>query len=68
MRQNGEPCTLLDKSRLNGDANWNPGPNGHRRFAKGDELEISGLSLNAGDSIEIIYTQTGDVLLQTTVT
>ena len=68
VRQNGEPCTLLDKSRLNGDANWNPGPNGHRRFAKGDELEISGLSLNAGDSIEIIYTQTGDVLLQTTVT
>jgi len=31
-------------------------------------LEIAGLSLNTGDYIEIVYTQTGDVLLQTTVT
>jgi membrane-associated protease RseP (regulator of RpoE activity) len=68
VRQNGEPCTLSNKSRLNGDVRWNPGPNRYTRFAPGDELEISGLSLNAGDSIEILYTQTGDVLLQTTVT
>jgi len=68
VRQNGEPCTLSKKSRLNGDANWNPGPNRYTQFAVGDELEIAGLSLNTGDSIEIVYTQTGDVLLQTTVT
>jgi membrane-associated protease RseP (regulator of RpoE activity) len=68
VRQNGEPCTLSNKSRLNGDANWNPGPNRYTRFAAGDKLEISGLSLNAGDSIEILYTQTGDILLRVTVT
>ncbi|NAS88816.1 peptidase [ANME-1 cluster archaeon AG-394-G21] len=68
VRQNGELCTLSNKSRLNGDANWNPGPNRYTQFAVGDELEISDLSLNTGDSIEIVYTQTGDVLLQTTVT
>lgn len=68
VRQNGEPCTLSNKSRLNGNANWNPGPNRYTQFAAGDELEISGLSLNTGDSIEILYTQTGEVLLQTTVT
>ncbi|HID19960.1 MAG TPA: peptidase [Methanophagales archaeon] len=68
VKQNGEPCTLSGKSRLNGDDRWNPGPNRYTRFAPGDELEISGLSLNAGDSIEIHYTQTGDILLRTTVT
>jgi membrane-associated protease RseP (regulator of RpoE activity) len=68
VRQNGALCTLSDKSRLNGAAMWNPGPNRYTQFAVGDELEISGLSLNTGDSIEIVYTQTGDVLLQTTVT
>ena len=68
VRQNGELCTLSDKSRLNGDVRWNPGPNRYTRFAPGDELEISGLSLNTGDSIEIHYTQTGDILQRTTVT
>ena len=68
VRQNGELCTLSGKSTLNGDDWWNPGPNKYTRFAAGDELKITGLTLNAGDSIVILYTQTGDILQRTTVT
>ncbi|MCD6456560.1 MAG: type IV pilin, partial [Methanophagales archaeon] len=68
VRHKGKLCTLSGKSRLNGDDTWNPGPNNYMHFAPGDELEIMGLSLKAGDSIVILYTQTGDILQRTTVT